>query len=197
MHWVFLFMFWAGAKGKFSGGFDINAFPKIQNKSSKCCCLYPVLLICWLNISSELVLFLITVPAPKPGFVSLEILSDVVAGIFWHVLSKSGESYHYMGQIIVLSMCLIHSLSSNLVSAAKKPFVAAVDGLALGGGLEVAMVSTALYFSSLEKVNKSWHDFVFFLLLLQACHARISTPNAQLGLPELQLGIIPGFGGNI
>ncbi|KAJ8528817.1 hypothetical protein K7X08_030461 [Anisodus acutangulus] len=27
------------------------------------------------------------------------------------------------------------------------------------------------------------------------CHARISTPNAQLGLPELHLGIIPGFGG--
>ncbi|KAG6398614.1 hypothetical protein SASPL_140081 [Salvia splendens] len=92
-----------GAKGKFSGGFDISAFTKIQNKS---------------------------IQPPKPGFVSLEILSDVVA-------------------------------------AARKPFVAAVDGLALGGGLEVAM----------------------------ACHARISTPTAQLGLPELQLGIIPGFGG--
>ncbi|KAL5983703.1 hypothetical protein ACLOJK_017794 [Asimina triloba] len=51
--------------------------------------------------------------------------------------------------------------------AGKKPLVAAIDGLALGGGLEVAMV----------------------------CHARISTSNAQLGLPELQLGIIPGFGG--
>ncbi|XP_078158769.1 glyoxysomal fatty acid beta-oxidation multifunctional protein MFP-a-like isoform X2 [Carex rostrata] len=49
----------------------------------------------------------------------------------------------------------------------KKPVVAAIDGLALGGGLEVAM----------------------------ACHARVSTPNAQLGLPELQLGIIPGMGG--
>lgn len=30
---------------------------------------------------------------------------------------------------------------------------------------------------------------------LKACHARISTPSAQLGLPELQLGVIPGFGG--
>ncbi|CAA2985912.1 glyoxysomal fatty acid beta-oxidation multifunctional MFP-a [Olea europaea subsp. europaea] len=55
----------------------------------------------------------------------------------------------------------------DTVAAARKPSVAAVDGLALGGGLEVAM----------------------------GCHARISTPNAQLGLPELQLGIIPGFGG--
>ncbi|PKI46329.1 hypothetical protein CRG98_033272 [Punica granatum] len=53
---------------------------------------------------------------------------------------------------------------TNTVEAAKKPSVAAIDGLALGGGLEVAM----------------------------ACHARISTPTAQLGLPELQLGLIPG-----
>uniref|UniRef100_A0A175YPJ2 Uncharacterized protein n=1 Tax=Daucus carota subsp. sativus TaxID=79200 RepID=A0A175YPJ2_DAUCS len=56
---------------------------------------------------------------------------------------------------------------SDTVEAARKPSVAAIDGLALGGGLEVAM----------------------------SCHARISTPYAQLGLPELQLGIIPGFGG--
>jgi enoyl-CoA hydratase/carnithine racemase len=30
---------------------------------------------------------------------------------------------------------------------------------------------------------------------IQGCHARISTPEAQLGLPELTLGVIPGFGG--
>lgn len=56
---------------------------------------------------------------------------------------------------------------TNTLEAARKPSVAAIDGLALGGGLEVAM----------------------------ACHGRISTSTAQLGLPELQLGIIPGFGG--
>ncbi|KAK3017975.1 hypothetical protein RJ639_002732, partial [Escallonia herrerae] len=56
---------------------------------------------------------------------------------------------------------------TDTVEAAKKPSVAAIDGMAYGGGLEVAMV----------------------------CHARISTANAQLGLPELSLGIIPGFGG--
>lgn len=56
---------------------------------------------------------------------------------------------------------------TNTLEGAKKPSVAAIDGLALGGGLEIAM----------------------------ACHARISTSNAQLGLPELQLGVIPGFGG--
>ncbi|KAB1213967.1 Glyoxysomal fatty acid beta-oxidation multifunctional protein MFP-a [Morella rubra] len=58
-------------------------------------------------------------------------------------------------------------IMTDTLEAARKPSVAAIDGLALGGGLEVAM----------------------------ACHARISTPTAQLGLPELQLGIIPGFGG--
>ncbi|KAF8011152.1 hypothetical protein BT93_J1695 [Corymbia citriodora subsp. variegata] len=56
---------------------------------------------------------------------------------------------------------------AKTVEAARKPSVAAIDGLALGGGLEVAM----------------------------ACHARICTPVSQLGLPELQLGVIPGFGG--
>jgi len=58
---------------------------------------------------------------------------------------------------------------SDIVEDARKPSVAAIDGIALGGGLELAMV----------------------------CHARISTPSAQLGLPELQLGIIPGLGGNL
>ncbi|XP_057957697.1 glyoxysomal fatty acid beta-oxidation multifunctional protein MFP-a [Malania oleifera] len=56
---------------------------------------------------------------------------------------------------------------TETLEAARKPAVAAIDGIALGGGLEVAM----------------------------ACHARISTSSAQLGLPELQLGVIPGFGG--
>jgi enoyl-CoA hydratase/carnithine racemase len=46
------------------------------------------------------------------------------------------------------------------VEAGPKPTVAAIENLALGGGLEVAM----------------------------ACNARVATPGAQLGLPELQLG---------
>ncbi|GLJ12630.1 hypothetical protein SUGI_0194880 [Cryptomeria japonica] len=58
-------------------------------------------------------------------------------------------------------------LMINKIEDAKKPSVAAIQGLALGGGLELAM----------------------------SCHARISTSKAQLGLPELSLGIIPGFGG--
>ncbi|KAK7264651.1 hypothetical protein RJT34_32260 [Clitoria ternatea] len=91
-----------GAKGKFSGGFDISAFGSIHEAKER----------------------------PQPGWISVEIITDTI-------------------------------------EAARKPSVAAIDGLALGGGLELAM----------------------------ACNARLSTPTAQLGLPELQLGIIPGFGG--
>ena len=56
---------------------------------------------------------------------------------------------------------------NRLVEAGQKPTVAAIENLALGGGLELAM----------------------------ACNARVATPKSQLGLPELQLGVIPGFGG--
>ena len=48
-----------------------------------------------------------------------------------------------------------------------KPVIAAIHGAALGGGLELAM----------------------------SCHMRFVTDRAKLGLPELQLGLIPGFGG--
>ncbi|KMZ60161.1 Peroxisomal fatty acid beta-oxidation multifunctional protein [Zostera marina] len=49
----------------------------------------------------------------------------------------------------------------------KKPTVAAIQGLALGGGFELAM----------------------------ACHGRVSVPDAILVLPELNIGVIPGMGG--
>ena len=48
-----------------------------------------------------------------------------------------------------------------------KPVIAAINGFALGGGCELAM----------------------------ACHVRIASEKAQLGLPEVSLGIIPGYGG--
>ncbi|XP_020595327.1 peroxisomal fatty acid beta-oxidation multifunctional protein-like, partial [Phalaenopsis equestris] len=73
---------------------------------------------------------------------------------------------HKTGDVSILPDESI-DLLVNTIEDAKKPSVAAIQGLALGGGLELTM----------------------------SCHARISTPDARFGLPELTLGIIPGFGG--
>ncbi len=56
----------------------------------------------------------------------------------------------------------------RLLETMKKPSVAAVNGFALGGGLELAMAATI----------------------------RLGSPNAKLGLPEVKLGIMPGYGGS-
>ncbi|WP_334056134.1 enoyl-CoA hydratase/isomerase family protein [Polaribacter sp. P097] len=55
----------------------------------------------------------------------------------------------------------------NLVENLSKPVIAAVNGFALGGGLELAM----------------------------SCHFRVASDNAKMGLPEVSLGVIPGYGG--
>ena len=55
----------------------------------------------------------------------------------------------------------------NFIENLRKPVIAAVNGFALGGGLELAM----------------------------ACHFRIASDNAKMGLPEVSLGVIPGYGG--
>lgn len=55
----------------------------------------------------------------------------------------------------------------NFIENFSKPVIAAVNGFALGGGLELAM----------------------------ACHVRVVSDNAKMGLPEVSLGVIPGYGG--
>ncbi|GGH22512.1 enoyl-CoA hydratase-related protein [Mucilaginibacter phyllosphaerae] len=55
----------------------------------------------------------------------------------------------------------------DFIANGSKPIIAAVNGFALGGGLELAM----------------------------ACHIRIAADNAKMGLPEVTLGLIPGYGG--
>ncbi len=55
----------------------------------------------------------------------------------------------------------------NAMDASTKPIIAAINGTAFGGGLEVAL----------------------------CCHYRIAAPSAQVGLPEVKLGLLPGAGG--
>ena len=55
----------------------------------------------------------------------------------------------------------------NRIERFDKPVIAAINGACLGGGLELAM----------------------------ACHMRVAAAGVQFGLPEVKLGLIPGFGG--
>ncbi|WNH08540.1 enoyl-CoA hydratase/isomerase family protein [Thalassobellus suaedae] len=70
---------------------------------------------------------------------------------------KEGKNLAAKGQALLFDF--IENLST--------PVIAAINGFALGGGLELAM----------------------------ACHFRVASDNAKMGLPEVSLGVIPGYGG--
>jgi enoyl-CoA hydratase len=71
--------------------------------------------------------------------------------------SKQGEDLARQG----------HTKVFDMIENGNKPVIAAINGFALGGGLELAL----------------------------ACHIRIASDNAKMGLPEVSLGLIPGYGG--
>ena len=67
------------------------------------------------------------------------------------------------GKLAAQGQALLFDFVQNL----ETPVIAAVNGFALGGGLELAM----------------------------SCHFRVASDNAKMGLPEVTLGVIPGYGG--
>ena len=76
---------------------------------------------------------------------------------FAHFSVEEGAQLAAQGQEILF----------DFVEKLKTPVIAAINGFALGGGLELAM----------------------------ACHIRVAADNAKMGLPEVSLGVIPGYGG--
>jgi len=105
-------------------------------------------------------------------------LADVNSEVRAIIITGSGEKAFVAGADIKefaefsveqgrLLSALGHKLLFDFVENMSKPVIAAVNGFALGGGLELAM----------------------------SCHMRIASDNAKMGLPEVTLGVIPGYGG--
>jgi enoyl-CoA hydratase len=102
------------------------------------------------------------------------ISDNEIGGI---ILTGSGEKAFVVGADIKELASLQRSEAVELakkgqklfksIEDSPKPVIAAINGFALGGGCELAM----------------------------ACHIRIATENAKFGQPEVNLGIIPGYGG--
>lgn len=74
-----------------------------------------------------------------------------------------------MGPMDGVSISREGQATFRMMEAMPKPVIGAINGFALGGGLELAL----------------------------ACHIRIASSRAKFGLPEVKLGIIPGYGGTI
>lgn len=80
----------------------------------------------------------------------------------------AGADVREFGTPAGLSEPRLKSLQAS-IEQSQKPVIAAINGNALGGGLEIAL----------------------------ACHARVAAPDAKLGLPEVKLGLLPGAGGTV
>lgn len=78
----------------------------------------------------------------------------------------AGAEVREFGSPAAISEPLINAIT-DIIDASAKPVLAVIEGVALGGGLEIAL----------------------------GCHRRLASPSARVGLPEVKLGILPGGGG--
>lgn len=104
-----------------------------------------------LELNSEIKVIILTGSGEK-AFVAGADISE-----FAHFSVEEGAELAAQGQELLF----------DFIENLKKPVIAAVNGFALGGGLELAM----------------------------SCHFRVASENAKMGLPETSLGVIPGYGG--
>ena len=104
-----------------------------------------------LNKSEEVKVIILTGEGEKAFVAGADIAE------FAHFSVEEGAQLAAQGQE------LLFDFVENLTT----PAIAAINGFALGGGLELAM----------------------------ACHFRVASDNAKMGLPEVSLGVIPGYGG--
>lgn len=104
-----------------------------------------------LEIDSNIQVIIITGSGEKAFVAGADIAE------FANFSASEGHNLARKGQEIVF----------HYIENLTKPVIAAVNGFALGGGLELAM----------------------------ACHFRVASDNAKMGLPEVSLGVIPGYGG--
>ena len=98
--------------------------------------------------------------AAADGAVSAIVLTGA-GGIF-----SSGADINEIASGAALTSPTLRDLQAQM-EASRKPLVAAIDGIAFGGGLEIALT----------------------------CHWRVGSHSAKLGLPEVKLGLLPGAGG--
>jgi len=104
-----------------------------------------------LELNAEIKVIILTGSGEK-AFVAGADISE-----FAHFSVEEGAELAAQGQELLF----------DFIENLKKPVIAAVNGFALGGGLELAM----------------------------SCHFRVASENAKMGLPETSLGVIPGYGG--
>jgi enoyl-CoA hydratase / 3-hydroxyacyl-CoA dehydrogenase len=129
---------------------------------------------------------LVTVENPPMNVLSVKTINDIsncmlkaIADPSVRVIILTGKGRAFVAgadikefqQIMTLGGAKEYSergqLMTNIIEGSDKPVICAINGFALGGGLELAM----------------------------PCHIRIAADSAKLGLPEINLGIIPGFAG--
>ena len=179
----------AGAKGKFSGGADISSFEEVQEGKGMFSIFCLVLKI-----------FFPVTPIESP----LCFLSEwtktwfyILWGSRWHIRRYSWFILLHSSWLKYPQKKFRQHISAIwivvLLSSCKKTFSCCNWWPCLRWRTRGCngMPFYIYWFIILQLISSD--DLKF--LLCQACHARISTPTAQLSLPELQLGLIPGFGG--